>query len=401
MNVLLVIALLGALMAAVHHLSLSAEVSRKVVHVGMGMICLTFPWLFSTNWHVDLLAALAVTTLLLIRWQKPPLGKVLHGIERLSFGELLFPVGVAIVFRLADGDLSIYLPAIGVLAFADTAGALIGKRFGKHPYRTNAGQKSLEGSLAVFFVSFLIVWIAGISNDPLTAFLIAIVAALVAAMSEGILGAGIDNLVLPIAVAGLLFFLRDLSWQDLLLRIALFAGVGIFLFIVRRLTSLNGGGLLSATIFAYLSFALGGPAYLIAPTILFLIHLATTFRFPALSKMEHSADCISAIALPGLVWVTLKTTSNLSPEVCFHGFNLTIMAQAAFLHSVTRAHLKLSTSLITGTLKIAVIAIVSFQWWFTPISAILLSLSLPFTASLKRPEQAILAFIFSLFALIS
>ncbi|MFT6864374.1 MAG: phytol kinase [Akkermansiaceae bacterium] len=400
LNILLVILALALLLVLIDKLSLSPEVSRKAVHLGMGLICLTFPWLFSTNWHVDLLAALAVATLLFIRCAKPPLGKVLHEIERLSCGELLFPIGVAIVFRLANGDLDLYFPAIGVLTFADTAGALIGKRFGKHPYRTNAGQKSLEGSLAVFVVSFIIVSIAGLSSDPLTAFLIAIVVALVATMAEGILGAGADNLVLPIAVAGLIFFLRDLTWSDLVLHIALLAALSLILFSVRRITSLNGGGLLSATIFVYLSFALGGSSYLIAPTLLFLIHLATTWRYSELATMEHSADSIAAIALPGLVWVTLKASSDLPPETCLHGFNLTLMAQAALLHSVTRAHLQLPAGLLIGALKIIIIATVSFQWWFTPIAAISVILTIPLTSSLKRPEQGILAFLFSLLALI-
>ncbi len=399
-SVFLVVLSLGLLLALIHKLPLTPEASRKSVHLGMGIICLTFPWLFSTNWHVDLLATLAVTTLLAIRWMKPPLGKVLHGIERLSFGELLFPIGVAIVFRLANGDLGIYFPAISILTFADTAGALIGKRFGKHIYNTNAGQKSLEGSLAVFVVSFIIVWIAGLSSDPLTAFLIAVVVALVATMAEGILGAGTDNLILPIAVAGLIFFLRELSSSDLLLRIVLFAVLSLILFSVRRITSLNGGGLLSATIFVYLSFALGGPHYLIPPTLLFMIHLATTWRCPALASMEHSADCIAAIALPGLVWVTLKHNSDLPAETCFHGFTLTLMAQAAFLHSVTRAHLQLPSGLLIATLKISIIGIVCFQWWFTPIAVIALIISIPFTRALKRPEQAILALLFSLLALI-
>lgn len=378
----------------------SSELKRKAVHLIMGIFCLTLPWIFSSPSQVDLLALISVSLLLAIRWFKPALGQILHSVKRLSFGELLFPVGVAIVFRLANGDLSTYLPAIAVLTFADTAGALIGKRFGKHHYRTNAGTKSLEGSLAVFLVTFLILLVSGISQDPLTNVLIAIVVALVATMAEGILGAGIDNLVLPIAVAALIFFLRDLTWNDLLLRISLIAALSLILFAVRRLTSLNGGGLLSATVFAYLCFALGGPKYLIAPSLLFLIHLATTYRYSALSKMEHSADSIAAIALPGLVWVTLKTSSDLPPEVCFHGFTLTLMAQAAFLHSVTRAHLQLPTGLPLGAVKIIIVALSCFQWWLIPIATILLIITIPFTGSLKRPEQALLAFLFSLLALI-
>jgi|TARA_B110000914_G_scaffold209715_1_gene208282 phytol kinase len=396
MNILIVIALLVALMLVVHNLPLCAEASRKSIHLGMGMICLGFPWLFSTPLQVDLLAALAVSTLLIIRWKKTAVGKVLHGIKRLSFGELLFPVGVAIVFRLSSGDLSTYLPAIGVLTFADTAGALVGERFGKHLYRTNAGQKSLEGSLAVFIVSFLIVWLAGISSDPLTAFMIAIVVALVATMAEGVLGAGIDNLVLPISVFALIFLLRDLTWSELLSRITLISAVGLFLFTVRRITSLNGGGLLSATIFAYLSFALGGPKYLLAPTLLFLIHLITTWRHPKLAAMEHSANSISAIALPGLIWVTLKSTTDLSPDLCYHGFCLTLMAHTAFLHSVTRAHLQLPSSLTVGAAKVIAVTVASGLWWFAPLAALFLILSIPHTRSLNRLDQAILAFLFSL-----
>ncbi len=379
---------------------LAAELKRKAVHLIMGCFCLTFPWIFSTPTPVDLLALISLSLLLAIRWFKPALGQILHSVERLSFGELLFPVAVAIVFRLAHGDLSHYLPAIAVLTFADTAGALIGKRYGKHLYRTNAGTKSLEGSLAVFLVSFFIVLLSGIGSDPLTNLLIAVVVALVATMAEGILGAGIDNLVLPIAVAGLIFFLRDLTWNDLLLRISLIAVLSLILFTVRRLTSLNGGGLLSATVFAYLAFALGGPSYLIAPSLLFAIHLATTHRYCALAKMEHSADSIAAVVLPGLVWITLKTSSDLPAETCFHGFTLTLMAQAAFLHSATRAHLQLPCGLLLGAVKITIIALSCFQWWLIPIAGILLLATIPLTGSLKRPEQTIFAFLFSLLALI-
>lgn len=388
------------LMLAVHKLPLTAEVSRKTIHIGMGMICLSFPWLFNEAWRVDLLAVLAVTTLLLIRWQKPTFGNVLHRVERLSFGEILFPVGVAIVFRLSNGDLSTYLPSIGVLTFADTAGAIIGQRFGKNIYRTNAGQKSIEGSLAVFLVSLVIILVSGVSRDPLTATLIAVVVALVATMAEGVLAAGTDNLVLPIAVFALIFLLRDLAWPDLLSRIALIAGVGLFLFTVRKLTSLNGGGLLSAAIFAYLCFALGGPRYLIAPTLLFLIHLVTTRCYSELSKMEHSADRISAIALPGLVWVTLGATTKIPADQCYHGFCLTMMAQAAFLHSVTCAHLKIPSGKLFGALKILVIASACGLWWLAPIASLGLILLIPLFRNLSRPDQAFLAFLFSLLALL-
>lgn len=398
-EILIVITSLVALMLGVHKLPLAAETSRKAIHLGMGLICLSFPWFFENAWKVDLLAALAVMTLLVIRWKKPALGEVLHRIERLSVGDILFPIGVAIVFRLSGGELKTYLPAITILTFADTAGAIIGRRFGKTIYHTNAGQKSLEGSLAVFLVSFLIVVFSGISTDPLTNFLISLVVSLVATMAEGILGAGVDNLVLPIAVFALIFLLQDHAWTDLLTRIALLAGLSLFLFGVRKMTSLNGGGLLSATIFAYLCFALGGPSYLIAPCLLFIIHLATTFRFPQLSEMEHSAECISAIAIPGLIWVTLDVTTDIPPDRCYHGFCLTMMAQASLLHSATRSFLKMPPGIIIGAFKIIVITLSCGLWWFSPIAATGLILIIPLSGEFTRPSQAILAFALSLITL--
>ncbi|MGJ8695272.1 MAG: diacylglycerol/polyprenol kinase family protein [Verrucomicrobiaceae bacterium] len=398
MNILIVIGALLALLLITHRLHLSAEGSRKLVHLGMGTICLSFPWLFEDPAHVDLLAALAVISLLLLRWLKPKIGDVLHRVQRLSFGELLFPVGVAIVFRLSDGSPSTYLPAIGILTFADTAGALIGRRFGKHHYRTNAGQKSLEGSLAVFLVSFLITWASGIHHDLITALLIATVVALVATMAEGVLGAGIDNLLLPITVYALLFFLNDLTWTELLARIGIIFALGTSLFFVRRLTSLNGGGLLSAIIFGYLSFALGGKEYLIAPITLFLIHLATTRFYPELKKMEHSADSVAAVALPGLIWIALKVTTSIPDAICYQGFCLTILTQVALLHAATQAHLNKPPATFICLIKVTLIALVSSC--LHP-ALLILPVASRFLGSLSRFEQAILAYGFSLIALLS
>lgn len=401
MNLLLVIAMLGLLLVTLHRLLLSPEASRKGLHLGMGSLCLTFPWLFDSPGEVDLLAALAVGSLLLLRWFKPPLGEVLHRITRLSFGELLFPVGVALVFRLSDGQAALFLPPVAILTYADTAGALVGKRFGRHPYRTKAGQKSVEGSVAVFIVSFLIVAFSGLSDDLLTALLIATLTALVAAMAEGILAAGIDNLVLPIAIFVLLSLLQDLTWPELLSRIALISACGLFLFTVRHLTSLDGGGLLSAAVFGYLCFALGGNRYLFAPLILFVIHLAVTFCHRDLIKMEHSADTISAVALPALIWVVLQATSALPPETAFHAFNLTLMAQVAFLHSATCAHLQRPSCLLLGALKIILVALPLISWWPVIPAALILIATTPLTRSLKRPEQALLAFLFSFLAFLT
>ncbi|YCM45299.1 hypothetical protein V2O64_04600 [Verrucomicrobiaceae bacterium 227] len=273
--ILLVLALLGSLFAIAHTLNLGCEGSRKLVHLGMGTVCLSFPWLFHEAWPVDLLAALALASLLILRNLKCRLRDVLYRVNRISFGELLFPVGVALVFRLTLHDLPGYLASVGILTFADTAGALIGKRFGKHPYHTGAGQKSIEGTLAVFLVSFLITLFLPLHQDPITSFFFAIVTSLVVAMAEGILGAGLDNLILPLVVYGLLLFLRELTWPELFARTTVIVALASILYLLRRITCFSGGALLSITTLGYLCFALGGSVSLIILLAIVSLYLFT------------------------------------------------------------------------------------------------------------------------------
>ena len=395
-SILFVLAALGGLIGTVHFSPFKGEAARKAIHLGMGCICLSFPWLFQATWPVNLLAALATLALLALRFLKPAVGKVLHDIARRSIGELLFPIGVALVFRLSDGVNSLYLPAVAILTFGDSAGALIGRRFGKHQYRTNAGTKSIEGSSAVFFVSALIVFILGKHQDLPTALLTALVAGLFIAMAEGILASGVDNLILPITSYALLYFLRDLSLPELFSRIGIISALASVLFFVRKITSLNGGGLLSVMIFGYLCLALGGPSFLIAPAILFTIHLLTCWRAHELRSMEHSADAVAAIVIPGLIWITLKTSNQYPEATCYTGFTITLMTQVALLHTATRRHLEKRSCRFMGLIKTSATGIALTPFWLAPALAIPISLGAIQLGALNRIEQSVLSFTASL-----
>src|SRR5688572_15413048 len=163
----LVLAVLGGLMLAVRwaqrRFGLHAELSRKLVHVLMGLVCLTFPWLFREAWPVWTLAGMAVVGLGAIRLLpaiKSKLGQVLGGVERESWGELLFPLAVAFVFALSCGNTILFCVPVLILSLADAMAALIGRRYGFARYETDDGWKSLEGSAAFFLVAFLTTAIA-------------------------------------------------------------------------------------------------------------------------------------------------------------------------------------------------------------------------------------------------
>ena len=67
---------------------LSPEGARKVVHVGLGLYALTFPWLFHAWWEVAATCALALGVFALARGvARKSLGEGLHGVERVSLAK--------------------------------------------------------------------------------------------------------------------------------------------------------------------------------------------------------------------------------------------------------------------------------------------------------------------------
>ena len=70
---------------------LDPEIGRKLVHISLGLYCLTFPYVFSEAWEVFATCALAVGVFLLARGiMRQSLGGGLHAVQRTSYGELLF-----------------------------------------------------------------------------------------------------------------------------------------------------------------------------------------------------------------------------------------------------------------------------------------------------------------------
>ena len=186
-----------------------AEAARKLVHVGMGAVALSLPWILSSTPFVVALATAAAAALLVVRVVPATarsLGPALHDVGRASIGDLLFPFGVAATFAIAHDDRAAYCGAIGALALADTAGALVGARFGRRRFTILGSAKSLEGSTAVFAVAALCsgVALAAGGEAPGSALGGALVAGAAAAAVEAIAGFGLDNLLLPVAVAAIL-----------------------------------------------------------------------------------------------------------------------------------------------------------------------------------------------------
>lgn len=187
------------------------DLRRKAVHVGCGLIALSFRWL---SWEQALLLALAAfafNALLL------PLlgGHALHrpGEKERGYapGILLYPLAVAGLVLAFGPWKGLVVPAMGwaLLAFGDGAASLVGMRWGRTPLPWNA-RKSWEGTLAhvVFgggaaaaIGSFVAAgWPSALATDPAALVVAAFGAAAITGLLETI-DSGIDD-NLKVAWAG-------------------------------------------------------------------------------------------------------------------------------------------------------------------------------------------------------
>jgi phytol kinase len=175
----------------------SAELTRKGVHVGGGLLALALPLLFDSFGPV-LLLALAFVGLLGVTARARWLSSI-HGVPRRTLGAFLFPIAVAVIFGLGHDDFPRYALAILALSFGDATAGLVGQRFGRHPYRLWGTTRTLEGSAAALVATALtsggvLLW-AGVPDVAASAILVALAASLAEAISPD----GTDNATIPLA----------------------------------------------------------------------------------------------------------------------------------------------------------------------------------------------------------
>lgn len=308
-----VLGALGGLMllvrAAQQAGKLGAEAARKMVHLGMGSICLSFPWLFGDAlWPVWALAVAAVVALAAVRMVgvlRTHLGNVLGGVGRASWGELYFPVGVALVFTLARGRPEYFCIPVAILTYADAAGALVGKRFGRTRYEAVESFKSAEGSAAVLLVTWLCVTggLALFTQWPAWhGWLVGLGLGLFAMLVEAVSWRGLDNLLLPLAALAQLEVVARLGVTDLVARVLVLASVTVFMLKWRRGSLLNDCASLGAALAVYLFWALGGWRWLIAPAVLMFSYTRLMPTIPG-ALPRHNLAAVICIASAGLPWV--------------------------------------------------------------------------------------------------
>jgi phytol kinase len=317
LGILLVLALLGLAFLLLRlfekHRSPHPEVLRKLMHVPMGLITASFPWLFDQAWPVLLLAASSLAVLVLVRSgfsATRSVRGVLHGVERSSWGELLFPVSVALLFVLAQGDPLLYSVPILILALADAVAALIGVYYGQTQFKTLEGSKSIEGSFAFFIVAFLCVHVAVLlftDSGRVESLLIGLLMGIIVMLFEAVAWRGLDNLFIPVASFALLKSYLDADAMDLSVRLVVILLLGVFLMFWRRRSTLDDSALIGAGLVAYGAWAVGDLYWLLVPVSVFVVATLLAQRMQADGRKPiHTVYALLSVAGPGLAWLVLN-----------------------------------------------------------------------------------------------
>jgi dolichol kinase len=249
------------------------EWTRKLVHVGGGLVALALPWLVRSHWTVLALGAVLGGILVLTR--RLGLLASVHGVERRSEGGVYFPIAVYAVFLLAAHRPVFYLISVLALVVSDALAALVGTAYGRTRYQVERDRRSVEGSIVFFLATFLVVHLPLLlltEVDRLLSVLVAVQVALLVTILEAISLEGNDNLIVPVGTYLLLLKLTPqtpatIAWQ-LLAQLAILA---VLYLLVWRLRILTGAGTLAASLFFYGAWSLGGPAWVAAPVVALLV----------------------------------------------------------------------------------------------------------------------------------
>ncbi len=342
-GIIIVLSLLAGLVGALAYYQKNKqphpELVRKLLHIGMGLVTLSFPWIFSTAWPVILLAVLAVIALLAVKFIKTKsISNVVHGVARQSLGEIYFPISIAIIFTLSQDAPILYIIPVLILTLADAVAALIGVRYGTIKYTTSDGVKSTEGSIAFFTMALLVTLI------PLLLFtevgrtetlLIALIIATLVMYIEAVSWQGLDNLFIPLGGFLLLKVYMDMNVPELSVRLIVIVALFVFFFLYRKRTTLNDSAALAAALAGYLCWAAGDWTWLLPAILVFISYHVLSPKTQENTERIHDARAVLSVTVPGMVWLFIARDQNINE--LYYPYTVSFAAQLGMI-GLARLH---------------------------------------------------------------
>jgi dolichol kinase len=176
---------------------ISAELTRKAVHVLASFAVVLMTFFLNLN---DIAIISALFLIFFVVTRKKYIWKSLFQIERKSYGEITFTVGV-ILARLIAQDEKIFVSAVLIMGVSDTVAAAVGQSYDKVHKLFNT-PKTVEGSIGFFLTTVFILALFGVPHVH-TALGIAAIITIAELVSKD----GLDNITIPLAASLLLNFI--------------------------------------------------------------------------------------------------------------------------------------------------------------------------------------------------
>lgn len=180
-----------------HH----SEITRKFAHITIGTFVALWP--FFLSWGQ--IQFLSLTFLVgVIASQYLGIFRAIHSVQRPTWGEILFAIVVG-VLAIEVQDKWIYAAALLQMSLADGLAAVVGTQYGKrNKYKVFGYTKSIAGTLTFLAASLFILVLYALVSDKGLALGTILGLALIATAAENVAIKGLDNLIVPLLVAGIL-----------------------------------------------------------------------------------------------------------------------------------------------------------------------------------------------------
>lgn len=297
------------------------EVSRKAVHVAIGVYAMLLPVLFDRAWPV---VALLLIALALMAWLRLPhvrttgLGATIHAVERRSAGDIWLALAIGFIFLRSGREYIYYGLPLAIITLSDTAAALTGSSYGRRRFTVEDGVKSWEGVIAFFMVSLIVamIMLLLLTDAPrLNVILLALAIAAFGAVVEALSWRGLDNLFVPVCVH---FFLKGLLFAPPLTLVAvaalfLAAVIGVALVARHMGWSVHASRAFLVAIFLFLG--VGGVYGAAVSAIAMAAHLVARRR-PCASE-HRDLDFIATLCAVGLIWFFIGESIGASALTLF------------------------------------------------------------------------------------
>jgi phytol kinase len=177
-----------------------SEFSRKFVHLTVGSFVAAWP--FFLTWHeIELLSLAFLVVVTASKFLH--IFQAIHSVQRPTWGELFFAISVGSV-AVVTHDKWIYAAALLQMALADGLAAIVGVHYGNHlklKYLVFGHAKSVTGTLTFFVVSIAILLAFEHWSGVSLGFGYAAATSALATVLENLGVFGLDNVLVPLAVA--------------------------------------------------------------------------------------------------------------------------------------------------------------------------------------------------------